>query len=511
MKKMATIEEKLTDGTSTGQPTHRSNLLLKLPTHLWRHILIFFGYKDYTLAGRTCQYLHALWTEAVEKGKLPLFVPVDCTTLQAAVNRMHENDRLTTIVLGKGEHQIDGNYLVISSAMNIVGDPGVPKSEIVVLGGIKFNKGIPGNCHLQHLTLRQAKGCGVAGRSSFTMEDILVEQCADIGVYAVGTGVVGRCTDVEVRQCGRSGVFASYGASITLIGAKTTVHHNCTDGDSDDYGLAVSFSSSSTIQLVSPLTKEQVSRDNGGGGNWGAYGSADVNQIINIWAPSPSGETKTTEEGVVRVPEDCITLYEAVASVYGDDRLTTIVVGKGEHQIDGIFLEIASAMNIVGDPQVPKIEIVVVGGIYFKEGIQGNCHLEHLTLRQAKGCGVIGESSFTMEDVLVEQCGGYGMCARGTGVVVRCTNVEVRQCGMSGMYVCDGASITLIGAKTTVHHNCTKGDSNEYGLAVFSSSSTIQLVSPLTKEQISLDNGAGGNNWGAGYGGDINQIKTISQ
>jgi len=66
----------------------------------------------------------------------------------------------------------------------------------------------------------------------------------------------------------------------------------------------------------------------------------------------------------------------------------------------------------------------------------------------------------------------------------------------------------LIGAKTTVHHNCTKGDSD--GLTVSGSSATIQLVSPLTKEQVSLDNGGGGN-WGAGGGGGINQIKTISQ
>jgi hypothetical protein len=35
----------------------------------------------------------------------------------------------------------------------------------------------------------------------------------------------------------------------------------------------------STIQLVSPLTKEQVSTDNGGGGNWGAENCADTNQI----------------------------------------------------------------------------------------------------------------------------------------------------------------------------------------------------------------------------------------
>ena len=102
-----------------------------------------------------------------------------------------------------------------------------------------------------------------------------------------------------------------------------------------------------------------------------------------------------------------------------------------------------------------------------------------------------------MEDVLVEQCGGHGVCAYGTGVVGRCTNVEVRQCGWSGVVAYNGASITLIGAKTTVHHNCTKGDSGDYGLAVYgSSSSTIQLVSPLTKEHVSLDNGGGGN-WGA--------------
>ena len=76
------------------------------------------------------------------------------------------------------------------------------------------------------------------------------------------------------------------------------------------------------------------------------------------------------------------------------------------------------------------------------------------------------------------------------------------------MVAANGASITLIGAKTTVHHNCTTGRSGDYGLKVYGSSATIQLVSPLTKEQVSIDNGGGGN-WGAEYGGDINQIKTI--
>jgi hypothetical protein len=54
----------------------------------------------------------------------------------------------------------------------------------------------------------------------------------------------------------------------------------------------------------------------------------------------------------------------------------------------------------VGDSRVAKEEIVVLGGILFAKGIQGKCHLQHLTLRQAKS-GVYGESSFTMDDVIV--------------------------------------------------------------------------------------------------------------
>jgi len=216
------------------------------------------------------------------------------------------------------------------------------------------------------------------------------------------------------------------------------------------------------------------------------------------------------------VPEDCRTLKEAVQRVEHDSRITTIVLGEGKHVVEVLkgklgrdcnHLEINSAMHIVGRPDVPKEKIVVVGGICFTKGIQGNCHLQQVTLRQAKGIGVNGKSSFTMEDVVVEQCGGSGVCAQGAGVVGRCTNIEVRQCGQNGVFAVN-ASITLIGAKTTVHHNCTKISSAYYGLQVWGSSSTIQLVSPLTKEQVAIDNGWFGN-WGAVRGGDINEIKTI--
>jgi hypothetical protein len=255
-------------------------MLLTLPTHLWQHVLTFYGYKDYTLAGRLCWYLHALWNEAVKRGKLPLFVPVDCKTLREAVERVHGDKRLTTIVLGKGEHQI-GGYLEIWSTMNIVGNPQVQKEKIVILGGIEFRSG---NSRLQHLTVCAENNSGVCGFSSFTMEDVLVEWCGNSGVVADNPGIVGQCTNVEVRQCGTSGVVAGTGAKITLIGPKTKVHGNCTKGGSHDYGLKVHTFISSTIQLVSPLTKEEVSFNNGGGGNWGAYLGAKVNLIKTIAA-----------------------------------------------------------------------------------------------------------------------------------------------------------------------------------------------------------------------------------
>jgi hypothetical protein len=326
---------------------------------------------------------------------------------------------------------------------------------------------------------------------------------------------------VEVCQCGSSGLFA-FGGSITLIGAKTTVHHNCTDGASDEYGLLVGGSTGGlgTIQLVSPLTKEQVSYSNGGGGNWVAYVYKISTHIKTIFERMPETE--------VRVPEDDKTLQEAVEVMRDNDRLvysnnqddlasirrvglTTIVLGKGKHVIDRNFLKITYAMNIVGDPWVPRDEIVVLGGIRFRNMIKGNCHLQHLTLRFAKNSGVLGYSSFTMDDVLVEQCNYSGVVAWGPGVVGRCTNVEVRQCGSSGVVAQGDASIILIGANTTVHHNCTKsntnGTSNTYGLKVGElGTPTIQLVFPLTKEQVSYSNDGGGN-WGAEDGGDINQIK----
>ena len=82
-------------------------------------------------------------------------------------------------------------------------------------------------------------------------------------------------------------------------------------------------------------------------------------------------------------------------------------------------------------------------------------------------------------------------------------NCNVSHSKESGLYVWNGGLMTIDGNGTTIHHNCTNGDSWAYGLYTYDSFSSIHLVSPLTKETISTNNGGGGN-----YGG-WGTIKTI--
>jgi hypothetical protein len=168
------------------------------------------------------------------------------------------------IVLAKGVHGSLKGPLHISSELTIVGDPNVPKKEIVVLGGIFIAREIEGCIHLKHMTIRQGILHGVLGLSSFTMEDILVKQCLINGVIASGISTRSKCHNVVVTDCGRSGVLAWDGATITLSGLENQmlVHNTCTRGGEYDYGLEVRGEYGATIQVVLPLTIQTVSKDN---------------------------------------------------------------------------------------------------------------------------------------------------------------------------------------------------------------------------------------------------------
>ena len=101
------------------------------------------------------------------------------------------------------------------------------------------------------------------------MRGCTIEECGEEGVFAREADIT--CDDLQVIGCGQSGVFASTNATITLSGQSTSIQGNVTKGDSYWYGLDAY--SSSFIHLVPPLTKEQISKENGGGGNWGGDGT----------------------------------------------------------------------------------------------------------------------------------------------------------------------------------------------------------------------------------------------
>jgi len=257
---------------------------------------------------------------------------------------------------------------------------------------------------------------------------------------------------------------------------------------------------------------------------------------------------KEMAEKGIHVPKDFKTLNEAVSLVHDnhdspdkyvdqDDKprhLNQIVLGEGKHGIvsdelseDGTLkmggmLQIRCAMNIVGDPTLLSWSAAVIfGGIHFMEGIQGKCHLQHLTLSGSDTHGVDAESSFTMEDVHVDSCTFSGVRVMDRGVVATLTDVAVSNCGYNGILADYGAVIILIsgslhadlGPKMRVYNNCQTVATYlpTYGLNAQISDddedSAIFLISPLTKEEVSLDNGGGGN-FGGTFGSDDTELIT---
>jgi hypothetical protein len=266
------------------------NCLQNLPRHLRLQIFHILTYRNFLLLRPTCTVFKTDLAISVENNCVLrcLHVPEDYRTLNEAYKRIEQSrGAVTTIVLGQGEHVVeddkdDCNYLHIKCPVNIVGSRGVlDKSNIVVVGGFRIGdyiKNIHGNVHVEHLTIRHEKQCGVFGYSSFTLNDLIIEQCGGGGVFAYGSSTHTKCSNITAHKCRSSGVVAGMGASIILEGRETSIYENCSDWSSNDYGLHV-YGSSSKIQIVSPLTKESISKGNKGGGNWGATQGATMNQI----------------------------------------------------------------------------------------------------------------------------------------------------------------------------------------------------------------------------------------
>jgi hypothetical protein len=88
-------------------------------------------------------------------------------------------------------------------------------------------------------------------------------ECGRSGVVAVNTK--GRLINCVITRCGQFGIYSGENALIELEGSQTKVDGNVTRGG--NCGLHT-YSTTGRIHLLFPLTKESVSTNNHGGGNY---------------------------------------------------------------------------------------------------------------------------------------------------------------------------------------------------------------------------------------------------
>ena len=134
-----------------------------------------------------------------------------------------------------------------------------------------------GTVVIQDLSLQGGKDAGLCAYEGM---DLIVRRCKiekfqNYGVVAYNAHI--SCEDVQVVGCVYSGVCAHRGGTVKLSGANTRIEGNVTGGHSRYYGLHT-HGSSAKIQIVTPLTKDTISINNGGGGNWGGSGIEQVSK-----------------------------------------------------------------------------------------------------------------------------------------------------------------------------------------------------------------------------------------
>jgi hypothetical protein len=136
-----------------------------------------------------------------------------------------------------------------------------------------------------------------------------------------------------------------------------------------------------------------------------------------------------------------------------------------------------------------------------------------MTMKGSSHCGLFADNglSFLCKDMTFTQCGYSGVVAENTkGRLINCV---ITQCGQCGIHCGRNALIELEGDQTKVDGNGTNGWGN-YGLENYSTSSTIHLLFPLTKESVSTNNHGGQNYGGRGeiaiVGNDGNIIKQLN-
>ena len=181
---------------------------------------------------------------------------------------------MTCLVLAKGKYTYSGGHTIVwhNRPIKICGQ-GIGETILDGFGlkiqGSKSN----GTVVIQDLSIQEGTFVGLQANNGM---DLIVRRCKvekfqNCGVVAYNAHI--SCDDVQVIDCGNCGVLTQ-GSTVKLSSENTRIEGNMTSGDSQFYGLTA-YDSSSKIQIVTPLTKDTISINNGGGGNWGGPGTIE--------------------------------------------------------------------------------------------------------------------------------------------------------------------------------------------------------------------------------------------
>jgi hypothetical protein len=193
--------------------------------------------------------------------------------------------------------------------------------------------------------------------------------------------------------------------------------------------------------------------------------------------------------------------------VFGEDPTkapTIIFIQEGNFEVHEIYLRINYAMKIIG---AGRDKTIIHGSGFRITGTkeQGKIvDMQDMTMKGSSDCGLRAQNglSFLCTRMTFTQCGSgvYALYTKG-----RLINCVITQCGSSGIFSSENALIEVEGDQTKVDGNVTGGNSWNYGLKTYATSSRMHLLFPLTKESVSTNN-HGGRNYGSLSGGIIETV-----
>ena len=226
--------------SETKSNSSNGDLLRKLPEFMRRQIFAFFGFKDYSLASRTCHYIKKSFNDIAGSNLLPLCVPDDISTINKAhdlcqllsTRRKVTKEKPIVVMLSEGEHEVVGDWTkMMTVSCNNITFIGKGANKTTIHGGFKVENKT--NILFEQLSVTNPGGDGLLLKGSETNVELLectVKQCRWTGMV-VSTGATVTATRCDFMENGTNGLYVE-DQNTKLILKDCTIHHT-------GYGLNV--------------------------------------------------------------------------------------------------------------------------------------------------------------------------------------------------------------------------------------------------------------------------------